>query len=154
MAGLTRRAAVLAGAVAMPVALAIGTAPARAVGSGLQDEAGKAVAAWVAAVTSGDKSAVAALLAPEFQIVRDNGVAYDRAQYLASGLPRIAAPPPVSELVATGAGDAMVVRYVLAIDATVGGKPMQARAPRLTVFRSVGDKWLVSAHANFAAIGK
>ena len=142
------------GAVAMLAVLAIGTAPARAAGSGLQDEAGKAVEQWVAAVTSGDKGAVAAMLAPEFQIVRDNGVAYDRDQYLASGLPKIAAPPPVSDLVATGEGDVMVVRYVLTIDATVGGAPMQARAPRLTVFRRVGGKWLVSAHANFAAIGK
>lgn len=86
--------------------------------------------------------------------MRDNGVAYDRAQYLASDLPKIAVPPPVNDLVATGTGDVMVVRYVLTIDATVGGQAMQAEAPRLTVFRQVGGKWLVSAHANFAAIGK
>ncbi len=150
MQRLTRRVA----AFAMLAVLSMGMAPAHAAGSGLQQEAAKAVELWVAAVTSGDKDAVAAVLAPEFQIVRDNGVAYDRARYLASGLPKIAAPPPVSDLVATGAGDMMVVRYVLSIDATVGGAAMQARAPRLTVFRRVGGKWLVSAHANFAAIGK
>ena len=154
MPRLTRRFAVLAAVLAMLAGLGIGTLQARADGSGLQNEAGKAVATWVAAVTSGDRSAMAAVLAPEFQIVRDNGVAYDRDRYLAGDLPKIAAPPPVSELVATGAGDVMVVRYVLTIDATVGGAAMQARAPRLTVFRRVGGKWLVSAHANFAAIGK
>ncbi len=154
MAGLTRRFTVLAAVFAMLATLGLGTMQARADGSGLQDEANKAVSSWVAAVTSGDKSVVAAVLAPEFQIVRDNGVAYDRDQYLAGDLPKIAAPPPVSELVATGGGDVMVVRYVLTIDATVGGAAMQARAPRLTVFRRVGGKWLVSAHANFAVIGK
>ena len=154
MSRLTRRFAILAAAFAMLATLGIGTMQARAEGSGLQNEAGKAVAAWVAAVTSGDKSAVAAVLAPEFQIVRDNGIAYDREQYLAGELPKITTPPPVSELVATGEGDVMVVRYVLTIDATVDGAAMQARAPRLTVFRRVDWKWLVSAHANFAAIGK
>ncbi len=154
MARLTRRLTILAAAFAMLATFGFGTAEARAAGSGLQEEGSKAVAAWVAAVTSGDKSGVAALLAPEFQLVRDNGVAYDREQYLDGGLPKIAAPPPIGELVATGEGDVMVVRYVLTIDATVDGAPMQARAPRLTVFRRVGGKWLVSAHANFAAIGK
>ncbi len=150
----TRRFAILAAASAMLATLGLGTMQVRADGSGLQNEATKAVAAWVAAVTSGDKGAVAAVLAPEFQIVRDNGIAYDRDQYLAGELPKIATSPPVSELVATGEGDVMVVRYVLTINATVDGAPMQARAPRLTVFRRDGGKWLVSAHANFAAIGK
>ncbi len=154
MQRLTRRAAIVAGAFAMPAAIGIGGMPARAAGAGVQAEAAKAVGLWVAAVTGGDRDAVGAVLAPEFQIVRDNGVAYDRDQYLASGLPKIAAPPPVSDLVATGAGDVMVVRYVLSIDATVGGAAMQARAPRLTVFRAVDGKWLVAAHANFAAIGQ
>lgn len=152
MARLTRGLTILAAAFVMLAAVGLSTAS--AVAAKLQDEATGAVTAWVAAVTSGDKSAVAALLAPEFQIVRDNGVAYDRAQYLAGDLPKIAAAPPVSDLVASGAGDVMVARYVLTIDATVGGAPMQARAPRLTVFRHVDGKWLVSAHANFAAIGK
>ena len=146
-------AAVTAALVMLTVA-ALGGVRAHAEGGALQAEGMRAVTAWVAAVTSGDRDAVAAVLAPEFQIVRDNGVAYDRDQYLASDLPKIAAPPPVSELVATGAGDVMVVRYVLTINATVGGAPMQARAPRLTTFRRDGEKWLVSAHANFAAIGK
>ncbi len=154
MKRLSMRLAAAIAALAMLVAVSIGMAPASAAGSGLQDEASKAVDLWVAAVTSGDKDAVAAVLAPEFQIVRDNGVAYDRDQYLASDLPKIAAPPPIGELVATGAGDVMVVRYVLTIDATVNGAAMQARAPRLTVFRRVDGAWLVSAHANFAAIGQ
>ncbi len=154
MQGLTRRATILAAAGTMLGAAGTVTPGARAGSADLRDAATKTVAAWVAAVTSGDEETVAAALAPEFQIVRDNGVAYDRAEYLAGGLPKIATPPPVSDLVATGEGDVMVVRYVLTISATVDGAPMQARAPRLTVFRRVGTKWLVAAHANFAAIGK
>ncbi len=38
------------------------------------------------------------------------------------------------------------------LDATVGGKAVQAHAPRLTVFRRSADTWLVAAHANLAAI--
>ncbi len=154
MTGITRRLTLRTAGFAALAAIGLGTPAARAAEVGLQDEAHKAVGAWVAAVTGGDRTAVAALLAPEFQLVRDNGVAYDRAEYLDGGLPKIAAPPPVSELVATGEGDVMVVRYVLTIDATVNGATMQARAPRLTVFRRVAGKWTVSAHANFAAIGK
>jgi ketosteroid isomerase-like protein len=141
--------------VAVVAVAALGAARASADDAALQADGMQAVTAWVAAVASGDKDRVAAILAPEFQIVRDNGVAYDRDQYLASGLPKIAGTPKVDELVATMTGDVLVVRYVVILDATVsGGAAMQARAPRLTVFRRDGDKWLVSAHANFAAIGK
>ncbi len=146
--------AVLPVIAAIVVVFGFGTARLHAQEADVRAEGLRNVTAWVAAVTSGDKDAVAAILAPEFQIVRDNGVAYDGDQYLASGLPKIAAPPPISDLVATRQGDVMVVRYVLVIDATINGATMEAKAPRLTVFRLDGDKWLVSAHANFAVIGK
>ncbi len=154
MSGRTGRFQAVAAAVALAVLAALGVQRAEAQTADLQAEGLRAVTAWVGAVTSGDRETVAAVLAPEFQIVRDNGVAYDRDRYLAVGLPKIAATPPISDLVATGTGDLMVVRYVLVIDATVGGAAMQQKAPRLTVFRRDGDRWLVSAHANFAAIGK
>jgi ketosteroid isomerase-like protein len=48
----------------------------------------------------------------------------------------------------------MVVRYVLSLNATVDGKEEQRSAPRLTVFRRDGDRWLVVAHANFARLQK
>lgn len=139
-------------AVAFALAATVTVMRAPAVAADMQAEGARAVAAWVAAVTSGERDTVAAILAPEFQIVRENGIAYDREGYLASNLPKIAAPPPVSDLVVTGDGDVMVARYVLVIDATVNGAKMQAKAPRLTTFRLVDGMWRVSAHANFATI--
>ena len=145
--GLSRIAATIA------ILMAFGAARLHAAEADIQGDGMRAVTAWVAAVASGDKSTVAAILAPEFQIVRDNGVAYDRDQYLASGLPKIDGLPKVDGLVATETGDVLVVRYVIVLDATVKGASMQSKAPRLTVFRREGDRWLVTAHANFAAIG-
>jgi len=144
-------AASVAASVALLLLVGIGALRAQA---DLQAEAASAVDAWVAAVAGGDKDAVAAILAPEFQIVRDNGVAYDRDGYLASALPNIVNAPQFEDLHATSEGDVMVVRYVLVIDETIDGAAVEARAPRLTVFRRDGDTWLVSAHANFARIAR
>jgi ketosteroid isomerase-like protein len=136
------------------VAIVFTAHAASAQNAGIQAEGAQAVAAWVAAVSSGDKDTVAAILAPEFQILRDNGVTYDRDGYLASNLPKIDAPLQVDELFATGGGDAMVVRYVLVGRLTVDGAEVAAEAPRLTTFRRDGDKWMVASHANFAHIAR
>jgi len=136
------------------VATTVSFARMPAAAADMQADGMTAVTAWVDAVTSGDRDTVATILAPEFQIVRENGAAYDREGYLASDLPAIVQAPPVDELVVTGDDNVMVTRYVLVIDATVDGAKMQARAPRLTVFRQIDGKWLVSAHANFATVGK
>jgi ketosteroid isomerase-like protein len=136
------------------ILLVVSVRPFGASAQDLQADGAQAVAAWVGAVASGDKDAVAAILAPEYQIVRDNGVAYDRAAYLASALPKIEGNPHFDELIATAFGDVMVVRYLLVVDETIGGATVETRAPRLTVFRRDGDRWLVTAHANFAVVGK
>lgn len=146
------RVAVLSAVVvAMTVAM---TLAARAQDADLQAEGAAAVQAWVDAVVSGDKDTVAGILAPEYQIVRDNGVVYDRDGYLASDLPKMESPLHVDELFATGAGDVMVVRYVIVGDLAVDGDQMASKSPRLTTFRRVGDRWLVSSHANFARISQ
>lgn len=112
----------------------------------------EAITSFVEAVASGDPAMVDKVLAPEFQIVRANGVGYDRDGYLASDLPAI--DPTVAwsyeEVVATATGSLMVVRYLLVVDETIDGEPVTRRAPRLTVFREEGERWLVVAHANFA----
>ena len=118
-----------------------------------ETEARKAVNGWLAAVSSGQVDRLRSVLAPEFQIARADGSAYN-ADYLASDLPKFAAMPGVSKLVATGYGDHLVVRYWLTVDAKIGDQAMEAEAPRLTVFRRTGDAWLVVAHANFASIGR
>ncbi len=115
-------------------------------------EARKAVDSWLGAVASGEKERIGSVLAPEFQIARADGSAYGAAEYLESGLPKIAGSPAVENLVATGYGDLLVTRYWLTVDATIGGKAVEAHAPRLTVFRRSEGAWLVVAHANFAEV--
>jgi ketosteroid isomerase-like protein len=121
-------------------------------GANADAEARKVVAEWVQAVGSGDKAVVEAMLAPEFQIVRADGATYTVADYVKDGLPTIAKAPEIDRLMGTRYGDYLVVRYWLKLDATVGGAAMERLAPRLTVFRKSGDKWLVVAHSNFAPI--
>lgn len=152
--------------LALALALGIGAgwqlrAPAasadeRAVGlaSGIDDEAEAAVRTWVDTVASGDEAAVRDMLAPEFQLVRSDGSAYDAVEYVAGGIPRIDAGIEISDVVATGFGDHMVVRYVLDLRETVGSGRIAGTAPRLTVFRRDSDDWLVVAHANFAQVEK
>jgi ketosteroid isomerase-like protein len=112
----------------------------------------QAVRAFTEAVASADVDALEAILAPEFQIMRANGIGYDRKGYLASELPAIdqSFERRLEDEVATSSGDLLVVRYWLVIEETIDGAPVARRAPRLTVFRRDGDRWLVVAHANFA----
>lgn len=122
--------------------------------AGADDATNKARAlltAFVDGVIAGP-DAVAPLLAPEYQIMRSNGVGYDRDGYINRGAGTVRARPDYSldDLVATTGGDMLVVRYVLQIDETIDGKTITRRAPRLTVFRKIGADWKVSAHANFA----
>lgn len=113
----------------------------------------KAVEAWMGALVKGDPAGVAALLAPEFQLVRSNGVSYDKTSYVNGGIAKIAKMPKIEKLVVTGYGDHIVARYWLTVDETVEhGKPTTAHAPRITVFRKSGDTWLVVAHGNFAEV--
>ena len=121
-------------------------------GTNADAEARKVAEQWVQSVASGDKALVEAMLAPEFQIVRADGATYTAADYVKVGLPKIAKAPEIDRLLGTRYGDYLVVRYWLKIDATVDGAAMKQLAPRLTVFRKSGDKWLVVAHSNFAAV--
>ena len=120
--------------------------------SGLETEAMKAVESWVGAVASGERETVRAVLAPEFQILRADGSAHDVEGYLAGGMAKIDDVPTIGDLVVTGYGDHMIVRYALRLEGSVDGKQMEDKAPRLTVFRRKNNAWLVVAHANFARL--
>ena len=148
---IVRAAVIVLGLAVVPQSVVM-LSPAHAAEPALQAEGSAAVAQWLKAVTSGDQATIGGLLAPEFQIVRSDGSVYDRAGYLAGGLPVITSPPHVEDLVVTAQGDTMVTSYVLTIGQTRGGKTAEARAPRLTVFRKSGDQWLVVAHGNFASL--
>lgn len=111
------------------------------------------VAKFVEAVIAGP-DAVAPLLAPEYQIMRSNGVGYDRDGYIKRGAGSVNARPAYSfdDMVVTAGDDVMVVRYFLQIEETIDNKVVTRRAPRLTVFRKIADNWKISAHANFAQV--
>jgi ketosteroid isomerase-like protein len=141
--GTSRAAALAVGAFCLVAAV-----PAHAA------DADDAVKGWLDAVSTNDESRIAAVLAPEFQILRFDGRGYARADYLATGLPRQMRPPVARDLVATEADGVLVVRYVLDVEQTANGVTRTDVAPRLTVFRKVGDRWLVVAHANFAPLAK
>ncbi len=95
---------------------------------------------------------LAPMLAPEYQIMRSNGVGYNREEYLKRGVGTLSIKPVFShqDLVVTVADKVMVVRYLLEVDETIEGVPISKRAPRLTVFRLIGDRWRVVSHSNFA----
>ncbi len=141
----------LAAALAISASL-LTTAPADA-DEALTETARAQISAFVEGVISGP-DAVAPLLAPEFQIMRSNGIGYDRAGYVGRGAGSVNARPRygLADIVATADGDLLVTRYFLEIEETIDGKSVTKRAPRLTVFRKFGDAWKVSAHGNFAHV--
>lgn len=117
-----------------------------------EEDARAAIMTWLDALQTGDPSAVEAVLAPEFQILRSDGTGHDRTSYL-TDLPKQTSKPELSQLAFGSNGDMIVTRYILQLEQTINNKPVQASAPRLSVFRRSGSGWLIVAHANFAHIG-
>jgi hypothetical protein len=111
-----------------------------------------ALKGYWSALMAGTQEKIGPTLAAEFQIQREDGSGYIREGFLKSELPKIAAMPEFSDLTVTGSGDLLVARYYVTVNETIGGKPIQKRAPRLTVFRKQGNAWLAVAHANFAPL--
>src|SRR5207248_2599492 len=107
---------------------------------------------WADALFSADPAQVEKVLAPEYQILRSDGAGYLKADYL-NVLPKQKMRSKFSNIVATAAGDVLVIRYTIETDQTINGQPVQGVAPRLSVFRKEAGVWLMSAHANFSKIG-
>jgi len=137
-------------AAILSICLALSISPATA-DDDWEQTARAALVAFTGAVVSGP-GAVAPMLAPEYQIMRANGVGYDRDGYIAH-VGAVSAQPDFTheDLVVTASDDIMVVRYFLRINETIDGSPVARRAPRLTVFRRIGGAWKAVAHANFGA---
>jgi hypothetical protein len=114
-------------------------------------DADDAVKAWLDALASNDEAAVTAVLAPEFQVQRSDGRGFTRDAYLAGGRTRQVKPPVARDLIGTEADGVLVVRYVMEVEQIADGKSIVGAAPRLTVFRKVGGRWLVVAHAAYPA---
>ena len=100
-------------------------------------------------MAEGDRAAVERLLAPEFQILRSDGIGYDKAGYLAA-LPEHLLAPEVHDVQASGDSGSLVIRYTVTVDEIVRGQSMRGTAPRLSALRRAGETWLMVAHANFA----
>ena len=115
------------------------------------EEALKALDPWADALFSGDPAAIEKVLAPEYQILRSDGTGHDKESYLKS-LPKQSIRSQFSDIVATGTGDLMVLRYRIETDQTIEGKEVQKISPRLSVFRKEAGHWLICSHANFAAL--
>jgi ketosteroid isomerase-like protein len=119
---------------------------------GLDAQARPAVEAWLDAVYKRDPALLDAVLAPEFQLMRADGTTFEKAAYVASTLPIFSTAPKVEELAVTGSAELFVARYLVTAEQTRDGKQLQTTAPRLSVFRKDGDKYLLVAHSNFAAL--
>jgi len=145
----TRRDFSLAALASISVlAFGAGTAVAEEIS---QEEALKALDPWADALFTGDPALIDKVLAPEYQILRSDGSGHDKTSYL-KALPKQQVRSKFSDIVARGGGDVMVLRYRIETDQTIDGKAVKGVSPRLSVFRRVGDSWLISAHANFAAL--
>ncbi|MFZ5675590.1 MAG: nuclear transport factor 2 family protein [Pseudomonadota bacterium] len=138
-------------ALAAISALAAGAGSAAAAVEVSEEEALKALDPWADALFSRDPAKIEKVLAPEYQILRSDGTGHDKTSYLKS-LPNQKVRSKFSDIVARGAGDVMVLRYRIETDQTIEGKTVEANSPRLSVFRRVDGQWLISAHANFAAL--
>jgi hypothetical protein len=132
-------------------ALAAGAGTAGAAEPLTEQQAREALDPWIAAIMTGDPAVVDGVLAPEYQVLRADGTAHDKAGYLMA-LPKQHVPPVFSDIVATGNADVMVIRYRIDTDQTVEGKVVKGVSPRLSVFRKENGRWLLSAHANFAPL--
>jgi len=111
----------------------------------------KALNPWADALFTGDPATVDKVLAEEFQILRSNGSGHDKASYL-KALPKQTTRSKFSDIIATGNGETLVIRYKIETEQTIDGTPVNGISPRLSVFRKEAGRWLMIAHANFAQI--
>src|SRR3954466_12112077 len=114
-------------------------------------EALQALDPWADALFTGDPAVVDRVLAGEFQILRSNGSGHDKASYL-KALPKQTTRSKFSDIVATGNGETLVIRYRNETEQTIVGPPSSGISPRLSVFRKAAGRWLIVAHANFAPL--
>jgi hypothetical protein len=99
-----------------------------------------------------DREKLGDFLAPAFQIARADGTSLDRAAYLANPA-RVNSYTIGENLSARRDGDLLTVRWTIAVDELIDGKPVPtAPAPRLSVFQRTDGKWKLLAHANFNAV--
>jgi uncharacterized protein DUF4440 len=95
-----------------------------------------------------DQAGLQRFLSPGFQVQRADGSGAAKKDYLANlaTINRF----QITQLRATRADGALVVRYLAQVEGVVNGKPYTpGPAPRLSVFVWNGKRWQLAAHANF-----
>ena len=142
-----------AGILALMLATGFASAAAAADNS-LESEARAAITAVFDALATGDAETVRPFIAPEFQLVRSDGAAYNKEEYLARSIPHIDSTPVINDLVVTRNGDIVVTRMRLQIEEELDGKKAESNAPQLIVFRVTDDTWQVVASGNFARLAE
>lgn len=116
---------------------------------GLDALAANLLMGWMTKAGSGDAAAIEGALAPCFQRISYEG-AFDRAGE--SGQLKAIAPKNVkfSGIVATRAGDALVVTCLMSAEETVAGKTAKSdEQPRLGVWTIANGSWQLVAWATF-----
>jgi quercetin dioxygenase-like cupin family protein len=95
-----------------------------------------------------NRQGLKSFLSPAFQLQRADGSYDAKAAYL-NNLPRIS-NFKISNLVATQAGAALVVRYDADITGIINGKEyVPGPAPRISTFTWNGKVWQMTSHSNF-----
>ncbi|MCB1488276.1 MAG: nuclear transport factor 2 family protein [Bauldia sp.] len=150
--GRAMKATAFGALVALVLAVGASAGGALAQDTDIEADARTAIETVFDALTSGDAGQVRPLLAPEFQIVRSDGAAYDKEEYLARSIPHIDSKPTISDLVVTRNGDIVVTRFRLGIEEELDGKKAESNAPQLIIFRITPEAWQVVASANFARL--
>lgn len=114
---------------------------------GLDALAARLVDEWMAKVVKADPAALETAMMPCFQRVGFAG-AHDRAAEIKAIAALGVKTPKVSDVIATRAGDALVVTCLVAADETHGGTKLPAEAmPRLGVWMPGADGWSLAAWA-------
>jgi len=152
--GHVMRIMALRGLLALALGIAVAATGARAEDTDIEAGARTAIATVFDALASGEAGKVRPLLAPEFQIVRSDGAAYDKEEYLALSIPHIDSKPTISDLVVTRNGDIVVTRFRLQIEEELDGKKAESNAFQLIIFRITPENWQVVASANFARLSE
>ena len=158
---LSRRAAALVGLVVIVLAAAGAgywagaRAPSASAAPVLADPAvtGQGLAdTFFKLLQAKDKPGLEQFLSPSFQLLRADGSANGKTDYLAGNLPTIQSYA-LSGVTATQEGSLLVARYTATVTGVTNGKPYSpGPAPRLSTFVWSSGAWRLAGHANFDAL--
>jgi hypothetical protein len=139
----------VATALALAATAAGATATRAPSGSSTEAQAEKQATRFITLLQKNDLTGLKAFLSPAFQLQRADGTFVNKAEYLQK--PSTVGPTfHLDNVRATRAGDVIVARFDLEVDAVINGQQQStAPAPRLAVFVKGPKGWQLAAYANF-----